>query len=209
MSFVHLHVHSEYSLLDGLGKIPRLVARAKELGMPALALTDHGTLFGVVEFYNAAKAAGIRPIIGMEAYLAPRGMTRPRSARRPRSAPPPAPGRIRCRLPQPAPDRHRRTARGLLLQTAHRPRIPGRARRGADLHQRLPGGGDPARAGRRPRRAKPNACSDGTATCSGRPLLPRTAGSRDPRAARGQPAAGGAGAALSARNWWPPTMCIT
>jgi DNA polymerase III subunit alpha len=74
MSFVHLHVHSEYSLLDGLGKIPRLVARAKELGMPALALTDHGVLFGAVEFYNAAKEAGIRPIIGMEAYLSPRGM---------------------------------------------------------------------------------------------------------------------------------------
>jgi DNA polymerase-3 subunit alpha len=74
MSFVHLHVHSEYSLLDGLGKISRLVARAKELGMPALALTDHGTMFGVVEFFHAAKAAGIRPIVGVEAYLAPRGM---------------------------------------------------------------------------------------------------------------------------------------
>ncbi|MBN1439375.1 MAG: DNA polymerase III subunit alpha [Anaerolineales bacterium] len=74
MSFVHLHVHSEYSLLDGLGKIPRLIARAKELGMPALALTDHGTLFGAVEFFHAAKAAGIRPLIGVEAYLAPRGM---------------------------------------------------------------------------------------------------------------------------------------
>jgi DNA polymerase-3 subunit alpha len=74
MSFVHLHVHSEYSLLDGLGKVPRLVARAKELGMPALALTDHGVLFGVVEFYNACKDAGIHPIIGIEAYLSPRGM---------------------------------------------------------------------------------------------------------------------------------------
>jgi DNA polymerase-3 subunit alpha len=74
MSFVHLHVHSEYSLLDGLGKIPRLVARAKELGMPALALTDHGTLFGVIEFYHAAKKAGIQPLIGVEAYLSPRGM---------------------------------------------------------------------------------------------------------------------------------------
>jgi DNA polymerase-3 subunit alpha len=74
MSFVHLHVHSEYSLLDGLGKIPRLIARAKQLGMPALALTDHGTMFGVIEFYNAAKDAGIRPIIGVEAYLSPRGM---------------------------------------------------------------------------------------------------------------------------------------
>jgi DNA polymerase-3 subunit alpha len=74
MSFVHLHVHSEYSLLDGLGKIPRLVARAKELGMPALALTDHGTLFGAIEFYHTAKDAGIRPVVGVEAYLSPRGM---------------------------------------------------------------------------------------------------------------------------------------
>jgi DNA polymerase-3 subunit alpha len=74
MSFVHLHVHSEYSLLDGLGKIPLLIARAKELGMPALALTDHGTMFGAVEFYHAAKGAGINPIIGVEAYLSPRGM---------------------------------------------------------------------------------------------------------------------------------------
>ncbi len=74
MSFVHLHVHSEYSLLDGLSRIPRLVKRAKELDMPALALTDHGVLFGAVDFYNAAKKVGIKPIIGMEAYMASRGM---------------------------------------------------------------------------------------------------------------------------------------
>lgn len=75
MSFVHLHVHSEYSLLDGFSNIKKLVARAKEMGMPALALTDHGTMFGVIEFYNAARKAGIKPIIGIEAYLAPRGMS--------------------------------------------------------------------------------------------------------------------------------------
>jgi DNA polymerase III subunit alpha len=72
--FVHLHVHSEYSLLDGFSNIKKLVQRVKELGMPAVALTDHGTMFGVVDFYNAAKNAGIKPIIGLEAYLAPRGM---------------------------------------------------------------------------------------------------------------------------------------
>ena len=72
--FVHLHVHSEYSLLDGLGKIKDLVARARELGMPALALTDHGTMYGVIEFYQAAKAAGIKPIIGLETYVAHRSM---------------------------------------------------------------------------------------------------------------------------------------
>ncbi|MCJ7723512.1 MAG: DNA polymerase III subunit alpha, partial [Anaerolineales bacterium] len=75
MSFVHLHVHTEYSLLDGFSNIDKLVKRAKEMGMPALAITDHGSMFGVVEFYNAAKKKGIKPLIGIEAYLAARGMT--------------------------------------------------------------------------------------------------------------------------------------
>ncbi len=74
MSFVHLHVHSHYSLLDGLSRIPALVRRTKELGMPAIALTDHGVMFGAIEFYREAKAAGIKPIIGLEAYMARRGM---------------------------------------------------------------------------------------------------------------------------------------
>ncbi len=74
MSFVHLHVHSEYSLLDGFSNIKKLVKRAREMGMPALALTDHGTMFGVMEFFNTAKNAGIKPIIGIEAYLAARRM---------------------------------------------------------------------------------------------------------------------------------------
>ncbi len=74
MSFVHLHCHSQYSLLDGLCRIPELVAEAKKLGMPALALTDHGAMFGVIEFYRECKKAGINPIIGVEAYLAQRGM---------------------------------------------------------------------------------------------------------------------------------------
>lgn len=74
MSFVHLHVHSEYSLLDGFSNLKQLVKRVKEMGMPAVALTDHGTMFGVVEFYNQAVAAGVKPIIGVEAYLAARSM---------------------------------------------------------------------------------------------------------------------------------------
>ena len=74
MSFVHLHTHSHYSLLDGLSRIDPLVARAKELGMPALALTDHGVMYGAVEFYYACKQAGIKALIGMEAYVATRGM---------------------------------------------------------------------------------------------------------------------------------------
>jgi len=71
--FVHLHVHSEYSLLDGLSNCRELAERAAELGMPALALTDHGAMYGAIQFHKACKAAGIKPIIGMEAYLARRG----------------------------------------------------------------------------------------------------------------------------------------
>lgn len=72
MSFTHLHVHSHYSLLDGLGKIDQLLARAKELGMNSLALTDHGAMYGAIEFYQTAKEMGIKPIIGVETYVAPR-----------------------------------------------------------------------------------------------------------------------------------------
>ena len=69
--FVHLHCHSHYSLLDGLPKIPQLVKKAKEFKMPALALTDHGAMYGAIEFYQACLKAGIKPIIGVEAYIAP------------------------------------------------------------------------------------------------------------------------------------------
>ena len=69
--FVHLHTHSHYSLLDGIGKLDALIARAKELEMPALALTDHGNMYGSLEFYQKALDAGIKPIIGYEAYVAP------------------------------------------------------------------------------------------------------------------------------------------
>ena len=68
--FVHLHVHSEYSLLDGACRVKSLVQRAKELGMPAVALTDHGTLGGAVKFYSAALKEGIKPIIGLELRVA-------------------------------------------------------------------------------------------------------------------------------------------
>lgn len=70
-SFVHLHVHTEFSLLDGASRIKDVVARAKELEMPALAITDHGTMYGVIDFYKEAKKAGIKPIIGCEVYVAP------------------------------------------------------------------------------------------------------------------------------------------
>ena len=70
-SFVHLHTHTEYSTLDGAVRIPALMAKAKEFGMPAVAITDHGNMFGTVPFYNEAKKAGIKPIIGCEVYMAP------------------------------------------------------------------------------------------------------------------------------------------
>ena len=69
--FTHLHVHTEYSLLDGMCSIKKLVAKTKELGMESLAITDHGVIYGVIEFYQVAKAAGIKPIIGCEIYIAP------------------------------------------------------------------------------------------------------------------------------------------
>lgn len=71
MSFTHLHVHTEFSLLDGSCKIKEIVARAKELGMDSLAITDHGVMYGVIDFYKAAKEVGIKPIIGCEVYVAP------------------------------------------------------------------------------------------------------------------------------------------
>ena len=72
MSFCHLHTHTEYSLLDGEASIPKLVARVKELGMTSCAITDHGSMYGVVEFYREAKKQGIHPVIGCEVYMSPR-----------------------------------------------------------------------------------------------------------------------------------------
>ena len=74
MSFVHLHVHTEYSLLDGACRIGSMMDRVKELGQSAIAITDHGVMYGCIDFYKAAKAAGIKPIIGCEVYVARRGM---------------------------------------------------------------------------------------------------------------------------------------
>ena len=68
MAFAHLHLHTEYSLLDGANRIGPLLDRVKELGMDACAITDHGVMYGVIDFYRAAKAAGVKPIIGCEVY---------------------------------------------------------------------------------------------------------------------------------------------
>src|SRR5712691_3512019 len=69
-SFVHLHAHSEYSLLDGASRVEELCAKAAEFAMPAIALTDHGAMFGTLDFYEAARRHGIKPIVGVEAYVA-------------------------------------------------------------------------------------------------------------------------------------------
>ena len=74
MAFVHLHVHSEYSLLDGACRIGEMAKRARELGQTALAVTDHGVMYGAVAFYKACTEAGIKPVIGCEVYVAPRGL---------------------------------------------------------------------------------------------------------------------------------------
>lgn len=71
MSFAHLHVHTEYSLLDGSNKIKEYVARVKELGMTSAAITDHGVMYGCIDFYKAALDAGINPVLGCEVYVAP------------------------------------------------------------------------------------------------------------------------------------------
>src|SRR5437016_8195829 len=81
-SFVHLHLHTEYSLLDGSIRMKELMKKAAEFKMPAVAITDHGNLFGAIEFYQEAQRAGVKPIIGCEAYIAPGSQTdRPASRR--------------------------------------------------------------------------------------------------------------------------------
>ena len=69
-SFVHLHLHTEYSLLDGAVRVQNLMQKAVAYGMPAVAITDHGNMYGAIEFYQAAEKAGIKPIIGCEVYMA-------------------------------------------------------------------------------------------------------------------------------------------
>ena len=75
MSFVHLHVHTEYSLLDGACRIKDLAKRIKEMGQTAVAITDHGVMYGVIDFYRACREEGVKPIIGCEVYVSPRKRT--------------------------------------------------------------------------------------------------------------------------------------
>ena len=140
MSFVHLHCHSEYSLLDGANRIDDLIRRAQEFEQPALAITDHGNLHAAWEFQEKAKKAGVKPIIGMEAYVAP-------GDRRERSRGPN--GKAYYHLVLLARDlvgyRNLVQAllagvhRGVLFAPPARPRVAGKIQRGVDRIVRLPG----------------------------------------------------------------------
>ena len=176
--FVHLHTHSEYSLLDGAARINELVDTAKSMGQTALAITDHGVLYGAVDFYSTARAAKINPIIGCEMYMAPRSRIRSRGPSRPRPEPSDPAGAQRHRLSQPHQAVQRGPPRGLLLQAAHRQGAAGRARRGliclSALPRRRGAAGD--RAWRPRRGARRSRVS--TARSSARQLLPRDPGPR-------------------------------
>jgi hypothetical protein len=185
-SFVHLHCHSHYSLLDGASPIDRLVSRTVELGMNALAITDHGNLHGALEFYQAAKGAGINPIIGYEAYIAPGSRFQKDAGSQKESS---------FHLTLLARDRTGfanllQLATKAYLHAADRPRAAGGVRRGDHLSVGLPVG----RVQPRPRRLVPRA-----ARVAGpgpgdrrlvpahvrRPLLHRDPGQRPRRAAAG------------------------
>ena len=125
--FTHLHVHSEFSLLDGLGRITELVDAAAQQGMDSLAITDHGALYGAVAFYQAAKNKGIKPIIGVETYVARRSMVDKEGKADAQPFHLILLAKDWTGLPEPVPADHRRAHRRLLLQAAHRPRPPGAA----------------------------------------------------------------------------------
>ena len=178
-SFVHLHTHTEFSMLDGAARLDDLFSEAARMGMPALAMTDHGNTYGAYEFWKKSKAHGVKPIIGMEGYLAPGSRherKRVSSARTSTAATTPtsdvhphdAAGGEHGGDAQPLPALQPRQPRGVLLQAPHGPRAAGDLRQGDHRHHRLPvgRGGAPAAAGRPRRRdARPRAT---TATSSAR-----------------------------------------
>ena len=131
--FAHLHVHSEFSLLDGFCRIPDLIERTAALGMDSVAITDHGAMYAAADFYLAARAKGVRPIIGCEVYVAPRSHTGPRPRARPSLLSPDAARPQPHRLPQPGASGFTGQSGRLLLQAAGGSRAVGGARRRVDL----------------------------------------------------------------------------
>ena len=141
--FVHLHLHTEYSLLDGANSLDALIKKAVDLKMPAIAVTDHGNLFGALDFYLKATKAGIKPIIGCEMYVAPGSRFEKTGDGKParRKLLPSDPALPRqAGLQEPGQARHRRLSRRLLLQAADRQAAPATAQRGPDRHVSLPFG---------------------------------------------------------------------
>ena len=166
--FTHLHVHSEFSLLDGLGRIGDLVDEAERLGFDSLALTDHGALYGAVAFYQAAVGEGDQADHRRGDVRRPPVHARQGGQGRRPALPPRPPREGPGRLPEPLPARHRRPPRWLLLQAADRPRAPRPPRRGADRDVGLPGRRDPARPSRPTTGSSPAAWPASTATSSGK-----------------------------------------
>ena len=126
--FTHLHLHTQYSLLDGAIRLDDLFPKVLERGMKPVAITDHGNMFGAVDFYKKAKKHGVKPIFGCETYVAPRSTRQDRAAQQP-----PHPARQgQGRLQEPLVPQLDGVPRGLLLQPAHRQEAAARAQRGAD-----------------------------------------------------------------------------
>ncbi len=140
--FAHLHVHTEFSLLDGASRISDLINRATALGMDSLAISDHGSMYGVVPFVVAAREAGIKPVVGVEFYLTSRSRFRPASTQGGPQLSSSVAGGERQRVQKPHEDGHSQLYRRLLLQTAHRPGSAARAPRRDNRPDCLPEGGD-------------------------------------------------------------------
>ena len=139
--FVHLHLHTEYSLLDGACRLDRLMEKAHELKFPALAITDHGVMYGAIDFYQAARAKGHQTHHRLRGVCRPRQPAGKENQRRRarRLSSPRLAGQGRDRLQKSHQARHRGPPRGLLLQAAHRQGNAGRAQGGVDRAVRLPG----------------------------------------------------------------------
>ncbi len=205
--FTHLHVHSEFSLLDGLGRITDIVEAAAQQGMDSLALTDHGALYGAVAFYQAAKDQGHQADHRHRDVRRPPVDDRQGGQGRQPALPPDPPGPGLAGLPEPLPPRDRRPPRRLLLQAAHRPRPPREAQRRA--HRAV---GVPQRRGRQGARggrlgARPDRRGPVRRHLRQGPLLPRAPGPRPARAAAAQRAAHPArpgGRAAAGRHQRPP-----
>ncbi len=137
-SFVHLHLHTEFSMLDGAARITEVVSKAAADGQPAVGITDHGNMYGVLDFYRAAREADLTPVIGTEAYMVTTSRLRPAAARPARHLPPHVARGVDAGVPQPHQGVVARVPRRLLPEAPRRLRAARAAPRGARRHHRLP-----------------------------------------------------------------------